>query len=166
MWSTPLIGPLLWFTFSLLPLAKNEGKDLQSFHSFQNRLLVHQGGKTGLQTLELLHRPNRKLGNPDLTHKVRGTNMHPHTHTSPSLPSSDPALSDLATPTLPHAVRISAREELGQRQGTDVELCSCSGQKAASRCFPSSPPLVNSQPLPNCRDHCLKLEAHATCTAD
>lgn len=32
--------------------------------------------------------------------------------------------------------------------------------------FPSFPPLVNSQPLPNCRDHGLKLEAHTTCTAD
>lgn len=82
---------------------------------------------------EVLHSPNLTLSNPDLTHKAKGGQQ------GGSRPVSSQAqtiqLSDLATPTLPPTVRISSRGELGQRQGTDVGLCSGSGQKAASRCF-------------------------------
>lgn len=74
------------------------------------------------------------LGKPDLTPKAKGdqqADLTPLT-LNPRLRSLHSRSGHTHTPTCKD---LSKRGELGQKQGTDVGLCSCSRQKAASRCF-------------------------------
>lgn len=145
---TPLVGPLLWFTSSLLSLAQNEaaarGKALHGFQSFPNRLLDPSVREDRVQTLEMLHRPNLMLGNPDLTHRAKGDQHAPCVLNSQAQTLQ---LSDLAIPTLPPAARISAREGNWDRDKEQMwGFALAQGRKQLQDVFPPSPPLVNSQP--------------------
>lgn len=92
-------------------------------------------GEQRVQILELLHRPNPMLGKPNLTPKAKVDQRGRSCPLSSELPHSRAFSSQIWPLPTSHFLLGSHRKRgTGQRQGTEVRLCSCSGQKATLRC--------------------------------
>lgn len=122
-------------------------------------------GEERVQTLELWHRPNLMLGKPDLTPKAKG-DEHQHGRQYPLSPELQS--SDHSTLRSGHIhLRISGRGGNWDRDKKQMwGFVFTQGRRQLQDVCPSFPPPANARLLPKCRDHCLKLKSHTTCTAD
>ena len=166
-WYTPLIGPS--HLVNSQEWSRGKRKDLYSFQSLPNSVMVKQlpfgppwGTEGANPRIIAQTKPHAGYTQPD---------TQPTRQIMPQEPST-PQLRSLHSQAWPHppflpTVRISAREG---NWGWDKEqmwgFALVRSRRQLQDVFPSSAPLVNAWPLPNCRDPCLKLKAHATCTAD
>ena len=125
--------------------------------------LVHHGEQK-VQTLKLSHIPNPMLGTPNLTPNQHGRS-YPQSPQGPGSNHSTLRSNHTHSPCLWWGPQLERGTGAQTRNRCGASL-SLRAEGSFKIFFPSSAPLVNAWPLPNCRDPCLKLKAHATCTAD